>query len=82
VRRPCSDLDAVPLSRAAAASSAVPVVLSSVTVNNYGGTCKRATPEWVKLFIESDNPPRPAARAIRSLRSEEAYADGVHRPYI
>ncbi len=78
----CSDLDAVPLSRAAAASSAVPVLLSSVTVNNYGGTCKRATPDWVKLFIESDNPPRPAARAIRSLRSEEAYADGVHRPYI
>jgi len=78
----CSDLDAVPLSRAAAASSAVPVVLSSVTINNYGGTCKRPTPEWVKLFIDTDNPPRPAARAIRSIRSEEAYADGMHRPYI
>ena len=35
----CSDLNAVPLSRAAAASSAVPVVLSPVTINNYGGTC-------------------------------------------
>ena len=30
----CSDLNAVPLSRAAAASSAVPVVLSPVTLNN------------------------------------------------
>ena len=29
----------MPLSRAAAASSAVPVVLSPVTINNYGGTC-------------------------------------------
>ena len=35
----CSDVDTVPLSRAAAASSAVPLVLSPVTVNNYGGTC-------------------------------------------
>jgi len=38
----CSDLNAVPLSRAAAASSAVPVVLSPVTLNNYGGTCNMA----------------------------------------
>ena len=36
----CSDLSAVPLSRAAAASSAVPLALSPVTLNNYGGTCK------------------------------------------
>ena len=78
----CSDLNAVPLSRAAAASSAVPVVLSSVTINNYGGTCNRVTPALVKLFTDSDNPPRPAARAIRSLKAEEAYGDSVHRPYI
>ncbi len=78
----CSDLNAVPLSRAAAASSAVPVVLSPVTINNYGGHCNRVAPVWVKPFIESDNPPRPAARAIRSLKAEEAFADSVHRPYL
>ena len=78
----CSDLNAVPLSRAAAASSAVPVVLSSVTINNYGGTCNRVTPPLVKLFTDSDNPPRPAARAIRSLKAEEAFGDSVHRPYL
>src|SRR5439155_6341817 len=78
----CSDLNAVPLSRAAAASSAVPVVLSSVTINNYGGTCNRSTPALVKLFTDSDNPPRPAARAIRSLKAEEAFGDGIHRPYL
>ena len=38
----CSDLNAVRLSRAAAASSAVPVALSPVTLNNYGGTCDYA----------------------------------------
>jgi NTE family protein len=78
----CSDLNAVPLSRAAAASSAVPVVLSSITMNNYGGTCNTQLPSWVKLFIDSDNPPRPAARAIRSLKTIEGYTDSVHRPYI
>jgi hypothetical protein len=70
------------MSRAAAASSAVPVVLSPVTVNNYGGTCHRSPPEWVKLFVDSHNPPRPAARAIRSLKGEEAFGDSVHRPHL
>ena len=78
----CSDLNAVPLSRAAAASSAVPVVLSPVTINNYGGTCNRVAPPWAKPFIESDNPPRPAARVIRALKAEEAFGDSVHRPYL
>jgi len=78
----CSDLNAVPLSRAAAASSAVPVVLSAVTINNYGSTCNTITPGWAKPFIDSADPPRPAARAIRSLESEQAYSDSVHRPYI
>jgi len=78
----CSDLNAVPLSRAAAASSAVPVVLSPVTINNYGGTCNTITPAWVKPFLDSANPPRPAARAIRTLTAEQAYGDGVHRPYL
>ena len=78
----CADLNAVRLSRAAAASSAVPVVLSSITLSNYGGTCDRATPEWIRQFIESENPPRPAARAIRSLRAAEALGDSVRRPYL
>ena len=34
----CSDLNKVRLSRAAAASSAVPIVLSPVTFKNYGGS--------------------------------------------
>jgi NTE family protein len=78
----CSDLDAVPLSRAAAASSAVPVVLSPVTINNYGGTCNFTAPAWVQLFTRSANPPRPAARAIRELKEAESYNDSVHHPYI
>lgn len=78
----CSDLDAVKLSRAAAASSAVPVVLSPVTINNYGGTCNYELPSWTKKFIQSTNPPRPAARATRALRDADSYNDSVHRPYL
>jgi NTE family protein len=78
----CSDLNSVRLSRAAAASSAVPLVLSPVTINNYGGTCNATTPEWIKPFLDSTAPPRPAARAIRSIKAEQAYGDSVHRPYL
>ena len=78
----CSDLNAIRLSRAAAASSAVPVVLSPVTINNYGGTCGNVIPPWAKAFIESANPPRPAARATRELKDMEPYIDSKQRPYI
>ena len=57
-------------------------MLSPITLNNYGGTCHRVTPALVKLFTESENPPRPAARAIRSLKAEEAFGDGAHRPFL
>jgi predicted acylesterase/phospholipase RssA len=76
----CTDLNAIRLARAASASSAVPVVLSTVTLNNYGGTCNADVPAWVKMFTQSDNPPRPAARAIRELNEGQALADGVNRP--
>ena len=78
----CSDLDAVPLSRAAAASSAVPVVLSPVTFNNYGGTCGNATAAWLQPFMDTNDPPRPAARAIRSLRAEQSFRDSEQRPFL
>ena len=78
----CSDLNAVSLSRAAAASSAVPVVLSSITIKNYGGTCNATVPAWARPFLDTDSPPRPAARAIRSLKAEQAYGDSKRRPYL
>ncbi len=78
----CSDLGAVPLSRAAAASSAVPVVLSSITIKNYGGTCNGKFPAWTKLFLDTNNPPRPAARAIRSLQALQDYGNSERRPYL
>jgi NTE family protein len=78
----CSDLDAVPLSRAAAASSGVPFALSPVTINNYGGSCKFAAPPWAETFSDPATAPRPASRMIKHFQELQAYQDGVHRPYI
>jgi NTE family protein len=57
-------------------------VLSPVTINNYGGTCGDVIPPWAKAFIQSANPPRPAARATHELRDLEPYLDSRQRPYI
>ena len=78
----CSDLSGVPLSRVAAASSAVPVVLSPITLNNYGGTCNHRPPPWVSRFVDAEDPPRPAARAIRALRAQQDFSDGAGRPFL
>jgi NTE family protein len=78
----CSDLSPVRLSRAAAASSAVPLVLSPVTINNYGGSCGYRFPAWTLALEDKANPPRPAARALKRLEELEAYENGKARPYI
>jgi len=78
----CSDLLKVPLSRAAAASSAVPLALSPVTINNYGGTCGFKEPPWLRKIADPANQARPAARAVRRLSELETYLDSKQRPYI
>jgi NTE family protein len=78
----CSDLGPFRLSRAAAASSAVPVVLSPITINNYGGTCHYAMPAWARAFTDPDTAPRPAARTLRRLVEFESYQDSAQRPYL
>lgn len=78
----CSNLDAVPLSRAAAASSAVPVVLSPVTINNYGGRCGWEPLAWMKPLIGKTDVARPAARAASTVAAELALSDSQKRPYL
>ncbi|MBU3627255.1 patatin-like phospholipase family protein [Polynucleobacter sp. JS-Safj-400b-B2] len=78
----CSDLLGVPLSRAAASSSAVPFVLSSVTYNNYAGRCKFIEPDYLARFENSANAPRPAARLIKEMNDLKLYHDQKDNPYI
>jgi len=78
----CSDLSKVPLSRAAAASSAVPFVLSPVTLNNYGGTCDYKPPSWVRAIIDPANRSRPAGRALQRYKEMQLFQDAENRPFI
>jgi NTE family protein len=78
----CSDLNKVRLSRAAATSSAVPVVLSAVTFNNYGGTCGYQYPAWVATVTNPDKPVRPSGRALQRYREMQDFQNSKDRPYI
>lgn len=78
----CSDLSKVRLSRAAATSSAVPVVLSAVTFNNYGGTCGYEYPSWVQEVAKSEGRVRPSARAFNRYLEMREFQDSKDRPYI
>jgi NTE family protein len=78
----CSDLNTVRLSRAAATSSAVPVVLSPVTFNNYGGTCGFQYPVWVRDVANPENRSRPAGRALQRYREMQDFQNSQERPYI
>jgi NTE family protein len=78
----CADLAPIGLSRAAAASSAVPVVLSPITINNYGGSCGHREPAWLEPFTDTANPPRPVARMLKRLQEMRELDDGVKNPYL
>ncbi len=78
----CSDLNKVRLSRAAATSSAVPVVLSPVTLNNYGGNCGYRYPAWVKDVTDTKHPVRPSGRILQRYREMESFQNSKDRPYI
>jgi NTE family protein len=78
----CSDLSKVSLSRAAAASSAVPFVMSPVTLNNYGGRCGYTPPAWVRAINDPGNRSRPAGRALARLKEMDSFQDSAHRPFL
>lgn len=70
----CSDLDSVPLSFAVAASSAVPIALSPLTLKNYNGDCPKV-PD-LKTSVTDDF-------RVRMLRQyQRSYLDAGARPYI
>ena len=72
----CSDLDKLPIARAVAASSALPVVLSPVTLWNYAGRCGFALPPFPEA--QGEMGPRQQQR----LGEIESYLDRERRPYI
>lgn len=72
----CSDLDSVPLSFAVAASSAVPILLSPVTVRNFAGSCPQSAP----LYEEAPGDANLSARLLHLI--QQSYRNSDERPYI
>jgi len=75
----CSDLSAFPVSRAVAASSAVPGLFSDVTIDNYAGSCGYEMPAWGKTAL---NDPDTTSRRYYLARKYAQYLDSEKLPYI
>ncbi|MFC0396859.1 patatin-like phospholipase family protein [Paraburkholderia rhizosphaerae] len=78
----CADLGPFKLSRAAAASSAVPVVLAPITINNYGGTCGYEEPAWILSLVKTDRKQRSASRILNRLQDLREIVDATQNPYL
>ncbi len=75
----CSELNSFPISRAVAASSAVPGILSTVTLFNYAGACDYQAPDWVTTVLEE---PSSGDERESIARKIHAYQNILERPYI
>ena len=79
----CLNLSDVRLARAVAASSAVPVVFSPITINNNGGNCGYTLPPRLQNALEHGSDEQQQARTRREFGQELAlYQDSKNRPYV
>ena len=77
----CSDLDGVRLARAAAASSAVPIIFAPLTLDNYAGSCGFD----LRVLVDSTlaDVDRTKLRRARMRKEElDALADGSNHRYL
>lgn len=72
----CSDLDSVPLSFAVAASSSVPLLLSPMTLRNYGAACPR-----IEAVEDEAGAQRNLSARLRHIIAS-SYRNADERPYI
>ena len=76
----CSDLSSFPVARACAASSAVPMVLSPITLRNYAGQCGYRLP---KVLEDAMMPPRDvSSRRFDLANNMTPFLDSKKKPYI
>jgi NTE family protein len=74
----CADLDQYPVSRAVAASSAVPIVLSPITLESFAGSCGYEPPAWLGEALKDE---RVTQRKL-TARDLEDYLDQKKRPWV
>jgi len=75
----CSDLSSFPVGRAVASSSAVPVVLTPITINSYAGNCGSTELPWVQTKLaQSDS----SSRFYQKVQELRTFRDTEHHPYL
>jgi len=77
----CGDLSQVSLGRAVATSTALPPLLTPITLENRGGTCGRKTPAWQTAAEAASGESETPGRALLRFRALKSYEDPT-RPYI
>jgi NTE family protein len=75
----CSDLSHYPVARAAAASSAVPMALTPITLRNYAGTCGYKIPERYEKTMEGG---AVSERQFYLANNLSVYLDSEKKRYI
>jgi len=74
----CADLSSYPLSRAVAASSAVPVVFSPIALENFAGNCGYQPPAWLAEALKDETLTQRKAKA----RLYQGYLNRHKRPWL
>ncbi|MDB4433290.1 patatin-like phospholipase family protein [bacterium] len=75
----CSDLSKLEVARAVAASSAVPVLLSPITLRNFAGSCGFERPAWLDEALAER---KGSHRRYWNASVAESYLDAGVRKYI
>lgn len=80
----CLDLSKLRIARAVAASSAVPMVFSPLTLNNNGGNCGYRLPTRLQQVHDSSNTDGRLQQVTREefVQHLKQYEDSKNRPYI
>jgi NTE family protein len=75
----CSDISHFPVARATAASSAVPILLTPVTLRNYAGSCGFKIPEELDKILEEQDVTK---RQFHHLNNMRPYLEADKKRYI
>ena len=81
----CNDLSSLTISRAVAASSAVPILFGPVVMKNNSGRCGYVRPSWVERAVTEVPNPTGTQRAMRRAADFDSYLDSSEstgRPWI
>ena len=75
----CSDISTYKVSRAVAASSALPVVFSPITLANYAGQCGFSAPQWMTRALRDRH---DYVRRYAVASDLKTYLDADKRKYV